>query len=342
MLAILVMPIIHVIEELSVFDVSSDMPVGPFQSVIIALTLAPCTYAFLLTIGFGVSFTRKKRPRELAGRGLRLLVLGLGLNLVRGAIPYLVNSAIMGDFDAEMLCGLIFTIDIIQFTGMTYLLLALLRACRVSDVACIPIGILMCFVGQYLTKNVQPDGFWARLLLSPLCFSMETSYFPILNMFIYAASGNLLGILIQRAKKRDLLFRNLLIGGMPALALFLLICHFAGLDIRRFWVYSMFTEDLVTMVFCILIFLLELAVFHYVHRLFGNRMIGRYARFCGVHLNTIYLIHWVLLGFAVFIAFPLLDIPRLSFEAAVLGGILLMIVSIWITSLLPKSMNLAR
>ena len=341
-LAIIMMVVIHMIEEFSVFNEMHDTPDTLFQKVIIALSLAPCTHAFLLSIGMGISLSGKKSPGLMAKRGLRLLLLGFELNIARAVLPLLLCGLAGGPVDTMEILRQAVAMDILQFAAFCYLLTALLRKFRIPDIAWLPIGILMYFLSVFLNDQIQTDSFPEQILLSPFIYSHNSVYFTLLNLFVYVAAGNLIGNLIRRTNDRDRLYRWLLPGSIAGLALLLVICTLAGRDIRTFFAYNLYQEDLEFFVFSVLVFVLELSLFHSLHRLCEGSVIARIAEFCGKRLNTIYLIHWVILSWFTLLFAPLLNIPVFSFEGAVLAGVILAVVSAWITSLLPSSLNLSR
>ena len=120
--------------------------------------------------------------------------------------PILFHGLVVGSADWEQMLLTASVIDIIQFTGLSYLLAALLRKCRIPDLLWLPIGILLYFFGRYLQNNVAADTLLSKIALSPFIYSNETAFFPLLNCFAYVAAGNLIGELIRKTNDRVRLF----------------------------------------------------------------------------------------------------------------------------------------
>lgn len=90
----------------------------------------------------------------------------------------------------------------------------------------------------------------------------------------------------------------------------------------------------------VLILLITFALFHFLLlKIDKNGPVLRFARFCGVHLNTIYIVHWILIAY-LSLLFDILDFT-LSFEMTMLAGLAITVVSLIITRLLPD-VNLSQ
>ena len=185
-LAILFMVIIHVVEELSNVEVYEKLPTGILENCIIQFGAGPLAAPqFVLAMGVGVVFSRHRDPRSLFRRGVRLLLLGLSLNLFRDVIPRLLSAALSGTGpDWNDLYFQMFNIDILHFAGVAMMFTALLLAVHIPLFALIPIGVIMQAAGNWLSLLTVPKGGAAEVLCSYFFYTGDLSSFPLLNWYI--------------------------------------------------------------------------------------------------------------------------------------------------------------
>ena len=79
---------------------------------------------FMFAMGMGLKYGHRQTPGEAAWRGLKLLAFGQMLNLCRYAIPFGLGAA-MGIRYTGAYQMLNFSVDIMQFAGLAFLLTAL-------------------------------------------------------------------------------------------------------------------------------------------------------------------------------------------------------------------------
>ena len=90
----------------------------------------------------------------------------------------------------------------------------------------------------------------------------------------------------------------------------------------------------------VLILLITFALFHFLLlKIDKNGPLLRFVKFCGVHLNMIYIVHWILIAYLALL-FEILE-TKLSFEMTMLAGLAITVVSLIITRLLPD-VNLSQ
>ena len=338
-LAILFMVIIHVVEELSNVEVYETLPKGMLENIIQFGAGPLAAPQFMLAMGVGVVFSRYHDPRSLFRRGVRLLLLGLALNIGRDVIPRLLAAAVSGKGpDWENLYFQIFNIDILHFAGLAMMFTALLKALRVPVLALIPIGVILQAAGNWLALLTVPKGGAAEAVCSYFFYTGELSSFPLLNWYIIMAAGLVGGELLLTARKvndSDRFFLACFIGGAGLLAGIVSTCLYYRIDIRNF--YALYNDWLYKQTFFHFLFnaciiAVELSAFHFLCR-HGSKCDG-FASFCGVNLNTIYIIQWMIIGWLA--SFKDLLKLDLSLNMSVVVGIVIAFISIGITRLLPR------
>ena len=344
-LAIVMMILGHAVEELSSFDMDLVSPAGFLQN---ALEFS-CEYLgaalFLFSMGFSIVFTRKTTPAEFLKRARNLLILALSLNFVRNVIPYLISSAMSGEFNAVMLFYNFSCIDILNYAAVLYLFIALLVKLKVPYYAYLPIGIFLRFISVPLA-GLEVENPVLKVLLGYFLPVGKITFFPFLNYFFYSAAGTLIGKIFADRQISTRTFKVIFWECAALLAGFFLSAKLNGVHLKDFYDLSSASmqSPLHPMMFkfipAVLILLITFALFHFLLlKIDKDGPVLRFAKYCGVHLNTIYIVHWILIAYLALL-FEILEI-KLSFEMTMLVGLAITVVSLNITKLLPD-VNLSQ
>ena len=334
-LAIFFMVIIHVFEELSSFGIEERLPTG-FGEKFIQFGAGP--YAaplFIFAMGVGAVFSRNQDPMKTFKRGVKLLLVGICLNLARDVVPRLLVWLISGEApEWEDMRYQIFNIDVLHFSGLAFMLTALFRKLKVPVMVIVPIAVVMQAVGNELSVVFQPGGFW-ELVCSYFFYTGDLSCFPLLTWYLSMAIGMAAGLLIQRfSEDLDGFYRRIFWGSLSMLMGFLCACYINGIDYRIF--YALFDNCLYRQTFFNFLYntsviALLLAAIHMLTKKVtkGYSFFG----FCGTNLTTIYVAQWMIIGWLTSFQDYHGIVP--GFAGSIGLGILIALVSIGITKLLP-------
>lgn len=188
-LAILGLPITHVLEE---FDTDGVLPSGFVDAHIYLLVLAPLGAAlFMACMGANMVFTHRSSPRDFAGRGVRLLIMGMLLNLVRFALPDIIFGHLPGGTYTGEWPLLALSSDIYDFSGGCFIVFALFRKFNLSPRQILVIAALCLVTGAYLLPHFFADSSISMLsiFLGRFFWVNEYSYFPLLTWLFFPAMG---------------------------------------------------------------------------------------------------------------------------------------------------------
>ncbi len=228
-LALLLLPIIHTYEELECVEMLSEQALN---SCSWALTL--CIYApsiIMICFGANLYFAKEKTSVEYAKRGIKFLLIGLGLNVLRFILPSLV-CVYMGKPErfAEVV-SFSLSSDIYDFVGVFLLVFALFKKLKMSDFAMLITAMAMLLLNT-LIQPVNIDGdlgcFMGRFM-----YVNDYSYFPLLSWTIFPIIGYCFGKLYKsfcdESERRRFMLRMLLFCSMMYLALYFTFKSY-GLD----------------------------------------------------------------------------------------------------------------
>ena len=149
-------------------------------------------------------------PKSYLKRGISLLIVGQLLNIFRYGVPQGLAFLVTGDLVARKLVFLVFSSDIMQFAGLTFLLLALLTHLRLNNTKIFLISIAMNIIGMVLSLKIETGNYAVDQLLGLFVFTRSESYFPMLHWFIYPAYGILFGNVLKMVKDKKKFYLNFL------------------------------------------------------------------------------------------------------------------------------------
>ena len=334
-IAIFFMVIIHVFEELSIFGIEDKLPSG-FMENYVQFTAGP--YAaplFIFAMGFGSVFSRNQDPEKMFKRGLKLLAMGITLNLARDVLPRLLVCLISDTSPVwEVMRYQIFNIDVLHFAGLAYMLTALFKKLKVPYLALIPIAVLMQAVGNLISLHYTPEGFW-ELLFSYFIFTGDLSCFPLLTWYLSMAFGIVVGEEVKKfVGDADLEFSRAFWGCACLLTGFLSASDINGIDHRIYYaLYDnfLYKQTFFNFLYNSLVIIMLLAVIHFVNR--KKPIAYGFFNFCGTNLTTIYIIQWLIIGWISSFNGYLHIEP--GFSGSIVLGIIIALISMGITKLLP-------
>jgi uncharacterized membrane protein len=295
--AVFFMICVHVVNQLTSAEIEQHTVFGQVINLFGSTPAAPVFMTLM-----GVSFVLAPPPTLAAGlrRGLRLLATGYGLNVARFVAPLLVarwldpvGAATLPHAEAGLLAYALI-IDILQFAGLSYMVLSVVRAWAVP-----PIGVAGLLIGVTLTAPLL----WGTGATVPVLGRItdllwgargELVAFPLFPWLAFPLSGYLMGELLRRQPSIDQFFRTLariclpvfIIGG--AWAVTNPAFHFAD-----YWHTG--PGGIVVSVGFVGLWLWG---WHQLTRWLSTTLLASVLVFGSRYVTTLYLIQWTLIGWA--------------------------------------------
>ena len=280
---------------LHTFEECAEAPGGVYHFI----TLIECLTgagALMLCMGIGSRYSRKQAPGDYLKRGFELLTVGQALYLARDSIPSLIAWWIRGDRLFLSCSLLVIQADIMTFAGFAFMLLALFKKLKLSDIAILLIGIGMNAFAFVLSHFFRTTGsFLLDQLLGYLVVTDAESYFSLCCYFVFVAAGYALGGLYPRIRDKDALAnRAMLICGPIAIGYYLLrafvpIPLLPVFDSPEMYIMKPVTDALANIVMSLFL----LALFY---RLLRHRDAPKPVKHLSGHINQYYCLSYVLLS----------------------------------------------
>ncbi len=168
---------------------------------------------FMLAMGIDMRYSRHNTVHDHARRGLILLIIGTLLNIVCYTVPRFISHTMNGGYDLlyyivgtnaiDPLTGYlitIFSVDILQFAGLAFIFMALMKKLRLSDWSILAIALIFSFVAIF-TRDFMLDSFLIDRSLDFLYSEGPRVYFPLASWLIFPAVGYMFADYLIRCKE---------------------------------------------------------------------------------------------------------------------------------------------
>jgi uncharacterized membrane protein len=287
---------------------------------------------FMFLMGASLAFSSRSSGGAIARRGLWLLALAYGLNVLRGALPAwlglssgVVTAEQIWPYTVETLLGMV---DIHQMAGLSLLLVAGLAPIRREPLAAIGLAILAALVSPALwgrTTGIQP----VDAAVAPLWGTDWNVFFPLFPWLAYPLAGLAYGTALVRYGDPRAFVRSAgrlgAVIGLVGLVGIVLLSPIRGQD--DYWrpaptsILAIIGLAMTWLAVC------EVAVSRIRHNAAFGVLYGWSAR-----VTAMYCIHWILIGWGV----GLVGHSQLP-PAAVPGAMVaVLVLTHWITRLHPR------
>ena len=295
MFAIFFMVIIHTF-EFGEADVTTGLGYF-FDSIAGAQFGAP---VFMLCMGIGLTFSRKSDAATMAKRGAMLFVAGYVIDVLR-ALPLFILWRITCEADYLPEAVHILTdVDILQFAGLSFLLIALFKRLHLSYGWLALVAVLMSIAGNFV-RQLDLGSFWLNLLVSPFVgvkTELVQTDFPLLNWFGFVIAGYYMGRLLRRCTDTDRLCLILLPVSAVlygAYATYAIPRGIGMLGTESSDFYHMTSFDFII---CVLAAVAAMSACHFIAKLLTDNLMQAVTRICN-DLTKIYVAQWVIIMWVV-------------------------------------------
>lgn len=297
-IAVLGLPIVHLLEE-GIYDNYVSQDVHKLEALIVALCIVGPSI-FMMCMGFSMGGARNT-PKSLMKQGLRFLLLGAILNLVRWILPALLVLIVRGEPMTEDIYAF-FVSDIYYFVGVFCLFLALMRKLKLSTQNVLAVTIVMLTVNTLLTPympKIVTNEYLIRII-GNFIYIDETSCFPLLSWAIFPTTGILLGEVLKKVtdEKRESIMKYMLCFAPIVFLSYLVSLSLYGHDIMKVMVSPLnsYITDLPNVVLMISLALFLFAVLYYICKAIDKSRFMNFMMKISTYIVPFYMLQWVLVA----------------------------------------------
>ncbi|MDO4859563.1 MAG: heparan-alpha-glucosaminide N-acetyltransferase domain-containing protein [Bacillota bacterium] len=251
-------------------------------------------HGFMFAMGVGMVFSRKNTAKDMIRRGFKLFLLGYVLNFFRYGI-YALGYAIMTGGFSLMAQDALFCPDILHFAGLAFIATGVFMKLKLKTVPILVISVILSTIGAsaafYDTGNTVLNYVCGAFIFA----SEDFSLFCFFNWYIFVAAGLLFGTILQKTQDRDLLYKRLLIASGTVCIIYVACsCRFGAFFLSKGGEYYVASPP--EAVGLLSIDFLVLSLFYFLLQKTGASKF-RIPIEMSKNITSIYVIHWLILGF---------------------------------------------
>lgn len=339
-ISLITMPIIHWINIVVNYGFCSDEKIIDKllynESILYLFTPT----IFLFCMGCGFLLTRHDNAIDFIRRGIKLLLIGLLLNLFRWDLMYGFAVSLLGEEYYSSATFSNWLSDILFFDGLFFLLVGILKYFKLSNKRIIIIFIIITIVFGII--RFKPIGItMADVLLTNFIYINEKSYFPITSWLIYPVLGYIFMNKYMQTKNKDLYLIKIGVVSLSLFIFFLIIFSITGKFEERFlfWGAGEFNMDIPTMLFTSSVGGVYIVFIYFISKLIINDKIISLISGISCNLNKIYFIHWVIIAWTGFFCKLKYNFDCKHVYSTYIVGFVIFIVSSIIANFISKIIN---
>ena len=254
--------------------------------------------AFMIAMGIGIAYSRKIDWKLLLERGVNLFFIGMLLNLARYALPNLLAFLYTGDIYYRKTAFLTFSSDIMQFAGVTFLLIGILKYFHFSELKIFLTSILMNIIGMLTVFKINTGSYPLDQFFGLFFSTKSESFFPLFHWFIFPAFGMYFGYLLKYVNDKKKFYLTLLIptGIITIIYVYVAACvnqsYFRVIQDLNAFNYMNITDALMHLVCNTFL----ICVCFYIVGLFSEKA-TKAVNFISGNINRFYCVQWILISF---------------------------------------------
>ena len=297
-IAALLMIQVHIIELFATQNIF-DSTIG---KVLLFLGGPPVAPVFMVIFGYFIAES-KKTTKQLIGRGLKIIFLGLLLNI---ALNFnLIISVNKGIFDIDI-WPYIFGVDILPLAGLSLIIIALLSPIwRINKSVIIFSLIALIFISAFLGNfllDYTPQQSLLKYLFSPFYGASTWSYFPLFPWLSYSLAG-IIFFKIKQYYDLNLLNKpsvKIVLGGLFLLLLVFTIRYAItissdlqpGIQGKQ----EYYHHGLIFFLWVITFLSFYSFFINEIEKKLGTTIVFRYIKWIGKNITVVYIIQWIIIG----------------------------------------------
>lgn len=286
-IAILLMIQVHLVELFA----SHELAASSVGKVFMFLGGPPVAPLFMILFGYFISATHKS-TQQLIVRGLKIFALGMLLNL---ALNFnLISTVWRGLLQIDIL-PFVFGVDILQFAGLSLIVIALLKKVLEQQLVMIVMMIIASvLLGQYLTAYI-PENNSLKYVTAFFYGSAQWSYFPLFPWLVYPLTGMAL-YQLQQCYQIDVMLTTktnqaLAIGALLFVTITIDYAITIASDLPSYYHHG------ILFFLWVIVFLSVYSVcIHAMTERIGTTRVFKYLTWLGKHVTLIYIIQWIIIG----------------------------------------------
>ncbi|ADL51247.1 acyltransferase family protein [Clostridium cellulovorans] len=299
--AIFFMVIVHVSDNISVLD--SSIMTQSFLHLVIEFFGAPMAAPmFMFAMGVGMVYTKHDSSKGFVKRGVKLIFMGYALNFFRETLLMLIANGMGLETNyKKALIDTIGTIDILQFAGMVFLLVALMKKLSLKPWMMLCVAFALQAFGTLFIGSFDSDPKAVQYVWGLMFYTNHYIAFPATLWLVYPVMGVCFAYLLRRVSDKDNFYRRVLWISVVALISVTVGSIALGTDVRCYFVSvgdSYYQQSFISTLWIASIIGVSISIYYYLSCFIEGRLQNT-VKYISINLNTIYIMQWLLISYSI-------------------------------------------
>ena len=293
--AIVAMICVHVYEQISVVD-TEVVPTDAFRIILEFVAGPLAAPLFMFCMGVGIMYSKNTAPAQMVKRAFNLLRNGYLLSFFKGTLPTAI-AIVLGFAVPWTLAESFFLVSILQFAGMAFLTIALMRKMNISLPVMLVISLVLSVLGGQLSK-LDFSGSWLQYLFGLFFETNDVTTFPLFRWIFYPVFGMIFGYFLLRTTDKNRFYLRIFPIGILGTVAFSIIYTALGFDIRTMFMLSgrvYYSQSLLHHLFISLVIMAALPVYYFLSVKIKAEPVTKAVSYLGKNLDVIYLTQWMII-----------------------------------------------
>lgn len=249
---------------------------------------------FMFCMGVGMVYSRNQDPGYMIKRGIKLMLLGLVVNVGEFILPHFLAGKLLGEWDIFPIAGglLLFCIDILAFAGMAFIAIGIFKKWNLSARQMVIIAVILSVAGSFLRESDLGSNVLNLIAGYFIGSAGGFTAFPLFNWLVFPTTGLWFGEYYIRCSNKKKLLSLWPVGLIISLAYFIASWFLPnGFLTDAHHYYFMTTIDVV---FCLICIYGVIGLCYLVTGFLSDAAKQFISRTSG-NVNAIYVIQWFLI-----------------------------------------------
>jgi len=249
---------------------------------------------FMFCMGVGMVYSRNQDPFYMIKRGIKLMLLGLVVNVGEFILPHFLAGKLLGEWDIFPIAGglLLFCVDILAFAGMAFIVIGIFKKCNLSARQMVIIAVILSIVGSLLRESDLGSNVLNLIAGYFIGSAGGFTAFPLFNWLIFPTTGILFGEYYIRCNDKKKLLSLWPVGLIISLVYFITSWFLPnGFLTDAHHYYFMTTIDAL---FCLICIYGVIGLCYFISGFLSDAAKQFISRTSG-NVNAIYVIQWFLI-----------------------------------------------
>lgn len=150
---------------------------------------------FMFSMGVGIVYSKRQEPIYLIKRGIKLMLLGLVVNIGEFFLPHFLAGKLLGEWDIFPIAGglLLFCVDVLAFAGLAMIVIGVLKKLKLVSWQIVLIAVVLSVIASFV--RFHDFGSDVLNLITGYFIGSKGGFtaFPLFNWLIFPAVGMLCG-----------------------------------------------------------------------------------------------------------------------------------------------------